>query len=71
MSLQTLLATVLATGAAAPAPPGAWRLFSFARIDKVAGAANESSPLVRQTTGARVGVGLAYDWMRSQTSARD
>ena len=48
-----------------------WRLFGFARIDSVAGAANESSPLVRQTTGASVGVGLAYTWLRSQTGARD
>ena len=29
-----------------------WRLFGFTRIDSVAGTANESSPLVRQTTGA-------------------
>jgi MipA family protein len=48
-----------------------WRLFGFARIDSVAGAANESSPLVRQTTGASIGMGLAYTWMRSEARARD
>lgn len=34
-----------------------WRLFGFARIDSVAGSANGDRPLVRQTTGATVGVG--------------
>lgn len=48
-----------------------WRLFGFARVESVAGAANEASPLVRQTTGASIGLGLAYTWMRSQMSARD
>lgn len=48
-----------------------WRLFGFARVDSVAGAANESSPLVRQTTGATVGLGLSYTWMRSEASAYD
>lgn len=48
-----------------------WRLFGFARLDTVAGAANEASPLVRQKTGASVGVGLVYTWMRSGQRARD
>lgn len=48
-----------------------WRLFGFARVDSVAGAANESSPLVRKTTGATVGLGLSYTWMRSEASAYD
>jgi MipA family protein len=48
-----------------------WRLFGFARIDTVAGAANEASPLVRQTTGATVGLGVAYTWMRSAQRAQD
>lgn len=42
-----------------------WSVFGFARLDTVAGAANESSPLVRQTTGATVGLGFAYTWKRS------
>ncbi len=48
-----------------------WRLFGFARLDTVAGAANEASPLVRQKTGASVGVGLTYTWLRSEQRARD
>ena len=48
-----------------------WRLFGFARLDSVAGGANKNSPLVRQTTGASVGVGVSYTWMRSSERARD
>jgi outer membrane scaffolding protein for murein synthesis (MipA/OmpV family) len=48
-----------------------WSLFGFARVDTVAGAANESSPLVRQTTGATVGLGVSYTWMRSERRAQD
>jgi len=48
-----------------------WRMFGFARIDSVAGSANQNSPLVRQTTGASVGLGLAYTWMRSSERAGD
>ncbi len=48
-----------------------WRMFGFARVDTVAGAANKSSPLVRQTTGATVGVGITYTWLRSEQSAQD
>jgi MipA family protein len=48
-----------------------WRLFGFARLDSVAGAANEDSPLVRQTSGVSVGVGVAYTWMRSQQRGQD
>jgi MipA family protein len=47
-----------------------WRFFSFARLDSVSGAANESSPLVRQTNGMSVGVGLSYTWLRSSEKAR-
>lgn len=47
-----------------------WRFFSFARLDSVSGAANENSPLVKQKTGASIGVGLAYTWMRSEAKAR-
>lgn len=48
-----------------------WSLFGFARLDSVAGAANESSPLVRSTTGGSVGLGVSYVWMRSQQRAQD
>ncbi len=48
-----------------------WRLFGFTRLDSVAGAANESSPLVRRTQGASVGLGVAYTWMRSNDRAVD
>lgn len=48
-----------------------WNLFGFARLDSVAGAANESSPLVRRTTGASVGVGVTYTWTRSAQRASD
>jgi MipA family protein len=48
-----------------------WRLFGFVRMDTVAGAANEASPLVRQQNGASVGVGVTYTWLRSEQRARD
>ena len=48
-----------------------WNLFGFARLETVAGAANESSPLVRRSSGASVGVGVAYTWMRSEQAAFD
>lgn len=48
-----------------------WRLFGFARVDTVAGAANEHSPLVRQTTGATFGMGVSYNWLRSEQRGRD
>ncbi|MEF7613694.1 MipA/OmpV family protein [Aquincola sp. MAHUQ-54] len=52
-------------------PARDWRLFGFARIDTVEGAANRGSPLVRQNTGASVGVGVTYTWLRSQRAAFD
>jgi MipA family protein len=48
-----------------------WSLFGFARLDSVAGAANESSPLVRRTSGASVGLGVSYTWIRSEQRAQD
>lgn len=47
------------------------RLFAFGRLDSVAGAANRDSPLVRQTTGASVGIGLTYTLKRSGARASD
>lgn len=48
-----------------------WNAFTYARIDSVNGAANESSPLVRQTTGVSAGLGLSYVWQRSSLPAAD
>ncbi|MBP6406035.1 MAG: MipA/OmpV family protein [Proteobacteria bacterium] len=48
-----------------------WRLFAFTRLQSVAGAANRASPLVRQTTGVTVGVGVAYTWAQSDRPAVD
>ena len=48
-----------------------WRAVGFARFDSVAGAANEASPLVRRTTGATLGVGLGYTWLRSEARASE
>jgi len=47
------------------------RLFAFARVDSVAGAANTASPLVVQRTGASVGLGLTYTLSRSQRVGLD
>jgi outer membrane protein len=47
------------------------RLFGFAHADTVAGAANESSPLVQRTNGLSVGMALTYTWMRSDSRAAD
>ncbi len=43
-----------------------WRIFGFGRLDTVAGAANEDSPLVSRTTGYSAGVGLQWTWARSR-----
>lgn len=48
-----------------------WRLFTFARLDSVAGAANRDSPLVRRTTGWTAGVGASWTWLRSGNVAED
>lgn len=48
-----------------------WTLFGFARLDTVAGAANRDSPLVQGRTGATVGVGVSYTWLRSSRPAED
>lgn len=48
-----------------------WRVFGFARLDSLNGAANRDSPLVRRTTGLTGGVGLSYTWLRSARPARD
>ncbi|MFO1251919.1 MAG: MipA/OmpV family protein [Inhella sp.] len=48
-----------------------WRLFGFARLDSVAGAANRDSPLVRQTLGWSAGLGLSYTFARSSEPGVD
>jgi len=48
-----------------------WTLFGFARLDSVAGAVNRDSPLVRQTTGGTVGIGVSWTWLRSSQPASD
>ena len=65
-----LVALRLATGVLHELSPD-WRVFGFARVDTVQGAANRDSPLVRQTTGATVGLGLSYTWLRSARRAQD
>ena len=65
-----LVAWRLATGFTRDLSPD-WRLFGFARVDTVQGAANRDSPLVRQTTGATVGLGVSYTWLRSAARAQD
>ena len=47
------------------------RLYTFGRLDSLAGAANRDSALVRQTTGFTYGVGLSYTLMRSAARASD
>lgn len=65
-----LVALRLATGFLRDLSPD-WRLFGFARVDTVQGAANRDSPLVRQTTGVTVGLGVSYTWLRSARRAQD
>jgi len=48
-----------------------WRVFGFARVDSVSGAANAASPLVRRTVAPTVGVGLTWTWMRSATAGAE
>lgn len=48
-----------------------WNAFTYARLDSVGGAANEASPLVRQTMGVSAGLGLSYVWQRSSLPAVD
>lgn len=43
------------------------RLFGFAQLDSLAGAANNASPLVQKRRGSTVGVGLIYTFSKSET----
>ena len=46
-----------------------WRVFGFARVDDVSGAANAGSPLVQQRTGLTAGVGVRWTFLRSGRQA--
>ncbi|MFN7663860.1 MAG: MipA/OmpV family protein [Inhella sp.] len=48
-----------------------WRVFGFVRTDSLAGAANRASPLVKQTTGTTVGLGVSVTLARSSASGVD
>jgi MipA family protein len=48
-----------------------WRVFVFARIDSVAGAANRASPLVSRRSGAGAGLGVQWVFFRSAQRAAD
>lgn len=43
-----------------------WILFGFARIDSMSAATNRDSPLVTRKTGASIGFGVKYTWLRSE-----
>ena len=47
------------------------RVFGFARLTSVEGAANSASPLVRQNAGSSMGFGLLYTFARSDARAAD
>lgn len=47
------------------------RVLGFVRLDSVAGAANSGSSLIEKSTGASVGLGLAYTFGRSQNAGTD
>lgn len=70
-SARAGLLTVRLAGALAWRVAPDWNAFTYARLDSVSGAANEASPLVRQTLGVSAGVGLSYVWRRSALPAVD
>ena len=47
------------------------RVFGFARVDTVSGAANAASPLVQKTSGLSLGLVLSYTWMQSERRAAE
>lgn len=65
-----LIAWRLGAGIALDVTPDL-RLFAFARLDTLAGAANADSPLVRRDAGASGGVGLAWTFARSSRPATE
>ncbi|MFZ4652060.1 MAG: MipA/OmpV family protein [Rubrivivax sp.] len=59
-----LVAWRLGFSASRPMGPD-WRIFGFARLDDVSGAANAGSPLVQQRRGVTAGLGLQWIFLRS------
>jgi len=59
-----LVAWRLGFSASRPMGPD-WRIFGFARLDDVSGAANAGSPLVQQRRGVTAGLGLQWTFLRS------
>jgi outer membrane scaffolding protein for murein synthesis (MipA/OmpV family) len=47
-----------------------WRVFTFARLDDVSGAANAASPLVERRRGLTAGAGLQWTLMKSRRAER-
>ena len=65
-----LLSTRASFGASKKLTPDL-RALGFVRLDSVAGAANSDSSLITKTTGASIGVGLAYTFGRSSRAGVD
>ena len=65
-----LLSTRASFGASKKLTPDL-RALGFVRLDSVAGSANRDSSLVTKTTGASIGVGLAYTFGRSSRTGSE
>ncbi len=65
-----LIASRISLYVSKPLAPGL-RIAGGARMDSVAGAANQDSPLVQKTTGASVGLWLTYTLGKSEILVRD
>ena len=65
-----LLATRATLGASKRLTPDL-RALGFVRLDSVGGGANSGSSLIERSSGASVGIGLAYTFGRSQTTGSD
>lgn len=48
-----------------------WRVSVFARLDHIAGASNQSSPLVSRRSGGAVGIGVQWVFFRSAETVPD
>lgn len=65
-----LLSTRASFGASKKLTPDL-RALGFVRLDSVAGSANSGSSLITKTTGASIGVGLAYTFGRSSRTGAE
>lgn len=65
-----LVAFRLAANISRPLSPHV-RIFGFAQLDSLAGAANNASPLVQKRSGSTLGVGLVYTFAKSETLVRN